>query len=39
MAERAPLLPLEAHGITFEAGGRRLIAGVDLKLRPGVAPS
>ena len=36
MAESAPLLPLEAHGITFEAGGRRLIAGIDLKLRPGV---
>jgi tungstate transport system ATP-binding protein len=36
MAERAPLLPLEAQGLTFEAGGRRLIAGIDLKLRPGV---
>jgi tungstate transport system ATP-binding protein len=32
----APLLPLEAHGITFEAGGRSLIAGIDLKLRPGM---
>jgi tungstate transport system ATP-binding protein len=36
MAESAPLLPLEAQGLTFEAGGRRLIAGIDLKLRPGV---
>jgi len=35
-AQSAPLLPLEAHGLTFEAGGRRLIAGIDLKLRPGV---
>jgi tungstate transport system ATP-binding protein len=35
-AEGASLLPLEAQSITFEAGGRRLIAGIDLKLRPGV---
>ena len=35
-AESTPLLPLEARGITFEAGGRLLIAGIDLKLRPGV---
>jgi tungstate transport system ATP-binding protein len=33
-AASTPLLPLEAHGITFEAGGRRLIADIDLKLRP-----
>jgi tungstate transport system ATP-binding protein len=35
-AASTPLLPLEAHGITFEAGGYRLIADVDLKLRPGI---
>jgi tungstate transport system ATP-binding protein len=34
--ESAPLLPLEAHGLAFEAGGRRLIAGIDLRLRPGM---
>jgi tungstate transport system ATP-binding protein len=31
-----PILPLETRGLTFEAGGRRLLAGIDLKLRPGV---
>ena len=31
-----PILPLEAHGVAFEAGGRRLIDGIDLVLRPGV---
>jgi len=36
MGESVPLLPLEAHGIAFEAGGRRLIDGIDLKLRPGM---
>jgi tungstate transport system ATP-binding protein len=35
-AASAPLLPLVAHGITFEAGGRRLVADIDLKLRPGI---
>jgi tungstate transport system ATP-binding protein len=35
-AASTPLLPLEAHGITFEAGGRCLIGGIDLKLRPGM---
>jgi tungstate transport system ATP-binding protein len=32
----APILPLEARGLAFEAGGRRLIDGIDLVLRPGV---
>ena len=32
----APILPLEARGLAFEAGGRRLIHGIDLALRPGV---
>jgi tungstate transport system ATP-binding protein len=31
-----PILPLEARGLAFDAGGRRLIADVDLELRPGV---
>ncbi len=32
----APILPLEARSLVFGAGGRRLIAGIDLKLRPGM---
>jgi tungstate transport system ATP-binding protein len=32
----APILPLEARALAFEAGGRRLIDGVDLTLRPGM---
>ena len=32
----APILPLEAQGLVFEAGGRRLIDGLDLELRPGM---
>jgi tungstate transport system ATP-binding protein len=36
-AERAPpILPLEAKGLTFEAGGRRLIDRLELSLRPGL---
>jgi tungstate transport system ATP-binding protein len=31
-----PILPLEARGLVFEAGGRRLIDGLDLALRPGL---
>ena len=31
-----PILPLEARGLVFEAGGRRLIDGLDLVLRPGL---
>jgi tungstate transport system ATP-binding protein len=31
-----PILPLEARGLVFEAGGRRLIDGIDLTLRPAV---
>jgi tungstate transport system ATP-binding protein len=34
-AAATPILPLEVRGLTFEAGGRRLLAGIDLKLRPG----
>ena len=30
------ILPLSASGLAFEAGGRRLIDQVDLKLRPGM---
>ncbi|MGH6897965.1 MAG: ATP-binding cassette domain-containing protein [Geminicoccaceae bacterium] len=33
-AESAPILPVEARGLVFEAGGRRLIDGLDLTLRP-----
>ena len=33
-AETAPILPVEARGLVFEAGGRRLIDGLDLTLRP-----
>jgi tungstate transport system ATP-binding protein len=29
---KAPLLPLTVHGLVFEAGGRRLIDGLDLSL-------
>jgi tungstate transport system ATP-binding protein len=35
-ADTAPILPLEARGLAFEAGGRRLIDGLDLTLRPRV---
>jgi tungstate transport system ATP-binding protein len=31
-----PILPIEVLGLEFEAGGRRLIDGLDLTLRPGV---
>jgi tungstate transport system ATP-binding protein len=31
----APLLPLEARGLVFEAGGKRLIDGIDLVLSAG----
>jgi tungstate transport system ATP-binding protein len=35
-ANTAPILPAHARGLVFEAGGRRLIDGLDLTLRPGV---
>jgi tungstate transport system ATP-binding protein len=35
-ADTAPILPVHARGLAFEAGGRRLIDDVDLTLRPGV---
>lgn len=35
-AETVPILPVEARGLVFEAGGRRLIDGLDLTLRPGM---
>jgi tungstate transport system ATP-binding protein len=31
-----PILPLEARGLIFEAGGRRLIDRLELSLRPGL---
>jgi tungstate transport system ATP-binding protein len=31
-----PILPLEARGLVFEAGGRRLIDGLDMVFRPGL---
>ena len=31
-----PILPVHARGLVFEAGGRRLIDGLDLTLQPGV---
>jgi tungstate transport system ATP-binding protein len=31
-----PILPVHVHDLAFEAGGRRLIDGLDLTLRPGV---
>jgi tungstate transport system ATP-binding protein len=31
-----PILPLAAQGLAFDAGGRRLIAAIDLELRQGV---
>ena len=34
-AGAAPLLPLRVSGLTFEAGGGRLVDGVDLTLRAG----
>jgi tungstate transport system ATP-binding protein len=33
-AEAVPILPVEVLGLVFEAGGRRLIDGLDLTLRP-----
>ncbi|HEX5079707.1 MAG TPA: ATP-binding cassette domain-containing protein, partial [Geminicoccaceae bacterium] len=35
-AGAVPILPVEARGLVFEAGGRRLIDGLDLTLRPGM---
>jgi tungstate transport system ATP-binding protein len=35
-AAALPILPLEAQGLAFEAGGRRLIDRIDLRLRPGM---
>jgi tungstate transport system ATP-binding protein len=35
-ADTGPILPVHARGLTFEAGGRRLIDGIDLTLRPAV---
>jgi len=35
-ALRPPLLPLEARELVFEAGGRRLIDGIDLVLQAGL---
>jgi tungstate transport system ATP-binding protein len=35
-ADTAPILPVHARGLVFEAGGRRLIDDLDLTLRPGV---
>jgi tungstate transport system ATP-binding protein len=35
-ADTAPILPVHARGLVFETGGRRLIDGIDLTLRPGV---
>jgi tungstate transport system ATP-binding protein len=34
--DTAPILPAHARGLVFEAGGRRLIDGLSLTLRPGV---
>ena len=31
----SPLLPVEARGLAFEAGGKRLIDGIDLTLSAG----
>ncbi|HSA80498.1 MAG TPA: ATP-binding cassette domain-containing protein [Geminicoccaceae bacterium] len=33
-ADTAPILPVHARGLVFEAGGRRLIDGLNLTLRP-----
>lgn len=35
-AASAPILPVHARGLAFEAGGRRLIDGLDLTLQPSV---
>ena len=35
VSDAEPLLPLVARGLVFEAGGRRLIEGIDLLLSPG----
>ena len=35
-ADTAPILPVHVRGLAFQAGGRRLIDGIDLTLRPGV---
>jgi tungstate transport system ATP-binding protein len=34
-ALQSTILPVEARGLAFEAGGRRLIDGIDLRLDPG----
>ena len=34
-AAPSAILPLEARGLVYEAGGRRLVDGLDLTLRPG----
>jgi tungstate transport system ATP-binding protein len=34
-ASASAILPLEACGLVYEAGGRRLVDGLDLTLRPG----
>src|SRR3954463_15955306 len=34
-ARTSTILPLEARGLVFEAGGRRLIDNIDLVLEPG----
>jgi tungstate transport system ATP-binding protein len=36
VADAPPILPIEARGLVFEAGSRRLIDGLSLTLRPGV---
>jgi tungstate transport system ATP-binding protein len=35
-ADTGPILPVHSRSLMFEAGGRRLIDGIDLTLRPGV---
>lgn len=35
MPDRGSILPLEARGLAYEAGGRRLIDGLDLTIRAG----
>ena len=34
--DTGPILPVHARGLVFEAGGRRLIDGLNLTLRPGM---
>jgi tungstate transport system ATP-binding protein len=36
VATAAPILPAHVRGLVFDAGGRRLIDGLNLTLRPGV---